>query len=71
MRVKMAKKRKKIVQPINEVEIINRRTKKYRKINLKEKEIIVFNEELKEFQLLSCVSASYDEQIAQVEPKNG
>ncbi len=67
----MAKKRKKIVQPINEVEIINRRTKKYRKINLKEKEIIVFNEELKEFQLLSCVSASYDEQIAQVEPKNG
>ena len=67
----MAKKRKKIVQPINEVEIINRRTKKYRKINLKEKEIIVFNEELKEFQLLSCVSASYDEQITQVEPKNG
>ena len=57
----MARKKKKIIQPINEVEIINRRTRKYRTINLKEKEIIVFNDELKEFQLLSNVSASYDE----------
>jgi hypothetical protein len=57
----MARKKKKIIQPINEVEIINRRTRKYRIINLKEREIIVFNYELKEFQLLSNVSASYDE----------
>lgn len=57
----MARKKKKIIQPINEVEIINRRTKKYRIINLKEKELIVFNDELKEFQLLSDISASYDE----------
>jgi hypothetical protein len=57
----MARKKKKIIQPINEVEIINRRKRKYRTINLKEKEIIVFNSELKEFQLLPCVSASYDE----------
>jgi len=66
----MAKKKKKIIQPINEVEIINRRKKIYRTINLKEKEIIIFNDELKEFQLLSPISASYDEHIAQVEPKN-
>tara|TARA_R110000824_G_scaffold297559_1_gene485781 strand:+ start:1828 stop:2022 length:195 start_codon:yes stop_codon:yes gene_type:complete len=57
----MARKKKKIIQPINEVEIINRRTRKYRTINLKEKEIIVFNDELKEFQLLSDASASYDQ----------
>ena len=57
----MARKKKKIIQPINEVEIINRRTRRYRTINLKEKEIIVFNEDLKEFQLLSSISASYDE----------
>jgi hypothetical protein len=57
----MARKKRKITQPINEVEIINRRTHKYRRINLKEKEIIVFNHELKEFQLLSRVSANYDE----------
>ena len=57
----MARKKKKIVQPINKVEIINRRTKKYRTINIKDKEIIVFNDELKEFQLLSDASASYDQ----------
>ena len=57
----MARRKKKIIQPINKVEIINRRTKTYRTINLKEKEIIVFNYELKEFQLLSPVSANYDE----------
>ena len=63
----MARKKRKITQPINEVEIINRRTRKYRTINLKEKEIIVFNDELKEFQLLSDVSASYVEYSV---PKN-
>ena len=57
----MSRKKKKIIQPINEVEIINRRTRKYRTINLKEKEIIVFNNDLREFQLLSDISASYDE----------
>ena len=57
----MAKKKKKAIQPINEVEIVNRGRRKYRTINLRDKEIIVFNEELKEFQLLSSVSASYDE----------
>jgi hypothetical protein len=57
----MARKKRKIIQPINEVEIINRRTRKYRIINLKEKEIIVFNHELKEFQLLPGSSASYGE----------
>ena len=56
----MARKKKKIIQPINEIEIINRRTKKYRKINLTEKEIIVYNRQLNEFQLLSDTSASYD-----------
>lgn len=55
------RKKKKIYQPINEVEIINRRTKKYRTINPNKKEIIVFNEELNEFQLLTNSSASYDE----------
>ena len=57
----MARKKKKIIQPINKVEIINRRTRKYRTIDLKDKEIIVFNSELKEFQRLIDVSASYDE----------
>ena len=65
---KMTRKKKKIVQRINEVEIINRRTRKYRKINLKEKEIIVFNEDLKEFQLLPPLSASYEDTS---EPGNG
>jgi len=63
----MARKKRKIVQPIKEVEIINRRTKKYRKINVIEKEIIVYNKELNEFQLLPHISASYDENS---EPKN-
>jgi|TARA_R110002020_G_scaffold299895_4_gene515624 hypothetical protein len=57
----MAKKKKKIIQPINEVEIINRRTKKVRTIYPLEKEIIVYNNELNEFQLLSNITASYDE----------
>jgi hypothetical protein len=57
----MSKKKKKIVQPIKEVEIINRRTKKTRIIFPQEKEIIIYNDELNEFQLLPAVSASYDE----------
>ena len=63
----MARKKRKIVQPINEIEIINRRTRKRRKIYPFEKEIIVYNEELNEFQLLPRISASYDENC---EPKN-
>jgi|TARA_R110000824_G_scaffold18415_2_gene72961 hypothetical protein len=57
----MARKKKKIIKKIFEIEIINRRTKKYRKVSLKDKEIVVYNEELNEFQLLSHISASYDE----------
>jgi len=57
----MARKKKKIIQPIKEVEIINRRTHKSRKINIAEKEIVVYNQELNEFQLLTRISASYDE----------
>ena len=56
----MPKRKKKIVQRINEIEIINRRTHKSRKINLKDKEIVVYNEELNEFQLLTSISSSYD-----------
>tara|TARA_R110000824_G_scaffold384450_1_gene578451 strand:+ start:1060 stop:1254 length:195 start_codon:yes stop_codon:yes gene_type:complete len=63
----MARKKKKITQPIREIEIINRRTRKRRKIYPFEKEIIVYNEELNEFQLLPRISASYDENC---EPKN-
>jgi hypothetical protein len=57
----MARKKKKVTKKIFEIEIINRRTKKYRKVSLKDREIIVYNEELNEFQLLSHISASYDE----------
>ena len=57
----MARKKKKIVKKIFEIEIINRRTRKYRKVNLKDKEIIIYNEELNEFQLLPHISASYEE----------
>ena len=64
---KMAKKKKRIVQPIDEVEIISRREHKFRKINLKNKEIIIYNKELNEFQLLLPQSSSYDESS---EPKN-
>jgi len=67
----MARKKKKIVQPINKVEIINRRTRKYRTIDLKDKEIIVYNKTLNEFQLLSHISASYDENKTIIEPDNG
>ncbi len=57
----MARKKKKIVQPIKEVEIINRRTHRYRRLNFENKEIVSYNEELNEFELLSNISASYDE----------
>ncbi len=57
----MAKKKKKIIQPINEVEIVNRRTKKVRKVYPNKKEIIIYNDELNEFQLLPIISSSYDE----------
>jgi len=63
----MAKKKKKVVQPIKEVEIINRRTKKIRIIHPLKREIVVYNNELNEFQLLQIISASYDENS---EPKN-
>ena len=43
------------------VEIINTRKKKIRFINPFEKQIIVFNTTLNEFQLLQTVSSSYDE----------
>ena len=67
----MSKKKKKIATRIIEVEIINRRDKKYRKIDLSEKEIIVYNKDLNEFQLLPAISASYDENYKPLEPKNG
>jgi len=59
----MARKKKRIIQPINEVEIINRRTRKFRKINLEDEEIIIYNCQLNEFQLLHPLSASYDENL--------
>ena len=64
----MKRKKKKQAKKIVHIETIDRRAKKYRKINLKEKEIIVFNEDLKEFQLLPPLSASYEETS---EPCNG
>ena len=57
----MSKKKRKTSKPVKEVEIINRRTRKLRKIYLNEKQIIIYNDTLNEFQLLSVVSASYDE----------
>ena len=64
----MVKKKKKIIQPIREVEIINRRTKKKRKIYPFKKETIIYNEELNEFQLLPHSSSSYE---THSEPTNG
>jgi len=57
----MSKKKRKNSKPDKEVEIINRRTRKIRKIHLNEKQIIIYNDTLNEFQLLPVVSASYDE----------
>jgi hypothetical protein len=57
----MSRKKKRIIQPIKEVEIINRRTKKTRIIYPLEKEIVIYNNELNEFQLLSASNDSYDE----------
>jgi len=56
----MARKKKKIYQPINEVEIINRRTRKTRKINLQDKEVVIYNEELNKFQLIEVSGSNYD-----------
>ena len=64
----MVKKKKKIIQPIREVEIINRRTKKKREIYPFKKETIIYNEELNEFQLLPHSSSSYE---THSEPTNG
>jgi len=63
----MARKKKRIIQPIKEVEIVNRRTKRIRKIYPLEKEVVIYNEELNEFQLLPVQSSSYD---GNSEPKN-
>jgi|TARA_R100000315_G_C5182798_1_gene106123 hypothetical protein len=57
----MSKNKKKFKKPTEEVEIINRRTKETRKVYLNKKEIIIYNDDLNEFQLLSAISASYDE----------
>jgi hypothetical protein len=59
----MSRKKKRIIQPIKEVEIINRRTRKTRIIYPLDKEIVIYNNELNEFQLLSASSASYDEDV--------
>ncbi len=56
----MGKKKRKIRQPIKEVEIVNRRTKEIRKVYLNKKEIIIYNDELNEFQLLPVQSSSSD-----------
>ncbi len=57
----MSKNKKKFKKPTEEVVIINRRTKETRKVYLNKKEIIIYNDDLNEFQLLSAISASYDE----------
>tara|TARA_Y100000590_G_C15086747_1_gene776031 strand:+ start:172 stop:366 length:195 start_codon:yes stop_codon:yes gene_type:complete len=56
----MGRKKKRIIQPIKEVQIINRRTRKFRTIDIEKKEIVIYNQELNQFQLLSAISASYD-----------
>ena len=56
----MTKKKNKTTQTIKEVEIFSRKTKKTRIIFPLNKEIIIYNDELNEFQLLPVVSASYD-----------
>tara|TARA_X000001388_G_C2194291_1_gene108760 strand:+ start:523 stop:717 length:195 start_codon:yes stop_codon:yes gene_type:complete len=56
----MSKKNRTIIQPVEELEIINRRTHKIRKIKPYNKEVIIYNQELCEFQLLSKFSSSYD-----------
>ena len=63
----MSKKKKKITKPVEEVEIFSRKTNKSRTIFPLNKEIVIYNDELNEFQLLPAISASYDEDN---EPKN-
>ena len=48
-------------ESIKKVEIFSRKTSKTRVIFPLKKEIIIYNDELNEFQLLPAVSASYDE----------
>tara|TARA_R110000824_G_scaffold252961_2_gene441805 strand:+ start:1414 stop:1608 length:195 start_codon:yes stop_codon:yes gene_type:complete len=64
----MPNKKSNISSSIDEVEIINRRTHKKRIININKKEIIIYNDELNQFQLLPAISASYD---GDSESKNG
>ena len=47
----MGRKKKRIIQPIKEVQIINRRTRKFRTIDIEKKEIVIYNQELNQFQL--------------------
>ena len=63
----MTKKNKKKTKLIEKVKIFSRKTKKTRTIFPLNKEIVIYNDELNEFQLLPAVSASYDEDN---EPKN-
>ena len=63
----MTKKNKKKTKLIEKVKIFSRKTKKTRTIFPLNKEIIIYNDELNEFQLLPAVSASYDEDS---KPKN-
>ena len=48
-------------ESIKKVEIFSSKTSKTRVIFPLKKEIIIYNDELNEFQLLPAVSASYDE----------
>tara|TARA_A100000164_G_C21798319_1_gene719377 strand:- start:386 stop:565 length:180 start_codon:yes stop_codon:yes gene_type:complete len=57
----MSEKTNEQSESIEEVEIFSRKTSKTRIIFPLKKEIIIYNDELNEFQLLPAVSASYDE----------
>jgi hypothetical protein len=57
----MSEKTNEQSESIKEVEIFSRKTSKTRIIFPLKKEIIIYNDELNEFQLLPAVSASYDE----------
>ena len=45
----MSKKKRKNSKPDKEVEIINRRTRKIRKIHLNEKQIIIYNKYINQY----------------------
>ncbi len=57
----MSEKTNEHSESIEEVETFSRKTSKTRIIFPLKKEIIIYNDELNEFQLLPAVSASYDE----------